>query len=792
MKAKSSLVLLILFIGLAAACASPRVVPLPAKGPEISIIPKPVSAVRRPGSFVIGANTRIAIPAADLEAEGVGRYLAERLHSAFGLDLSVTDGAPVESQSVIILRRSDQQDLGGEGYVLSVTPAAVSIEAPEVGGLFYGVQSLFQLLPPEAYGRAGATGAVPALLPCARIEDKPRLPWRGMLLDCSRHFFSKEFIKSYLDYLAMHKMNTFHWHLTDDQGWRIEIKKYPLLTEVGAWRVDREDQNWNSRPPQAAGEKAALGGYYTQADVREIVAYAASRHITVVPEIEMPGHCLAALAAYPQLSCSGGPFTVPPGGVWPIKDVYCPGNDETFDFLQDVLTEVIELFPGQVIHIGGDEVDKSNWKLCPKCQARIKDEGLKNEEELQSWFVRRIEAFLNARGKTLMGWDEILEGGLAPNASVMSWRGIDGGIAAAKAKHAVVMTPTSSCYFDYYQGDPSREPQGIGGYLPLSKVYAFEPIPPALTAEEGRYIIGAQGNLWTEYVATPAHAEYMTFPRIAAMAEAGWSDPAGRSWEDFLARMVSQFRRYDRLGVSYARSIYAVKIAPAAAPDTHGLALTMTCESFRPDIRYTLDGTSPKADSKPYAGPVTIEKTAVIKAGVFAGGRLQGPVSETRFLAHLALGKTPRLQFAFKPRYDGGGTLGLADGLRGGRAHTDGRWQGFEGDDLAAVVDLGQERNISAVTIGFLQNIPSWAFFPRSVEVALSSDDKEYRARPAVAGFEAADSQTAVALRDVRIDTGGARARYIRITAKSIGLCPEGHAGAGSKAWLFADEIIVE
>jgi hexosaminidase len=505
----------------------------------------------------------------------------------------------------------------------------------------------------------------------------------------------------------------------------------------------------------------------------------------------MPGHCLSALAAYPQLSCSGGPFTVPPGGVWPIKDVYCPGNDETFAFLEDVLSEVIELFPGKIIHIGGDEVDKSTWKVCPKCQARIKAAGLKSEEELQSWFIRRIEAFLNARGRTLMGWDEILEGGLAPNAAVMSWRGIEGGIAAAKAGHPVVMTPTSNCYFDYYQGDPALEPLAIGGFLPLSKVYAFEPVPAALTAEEGRFIIGAQGNLWTEYIATPSHAEYMAFPRIAAMAEAGWTAAAGRDWEDFLRRLTVQLRRYDRLGVNYARSLFAVKLAPAPAAEG-GLALAMSSEAFRPDIRYTTDGTDPKPDSAAYRTPLRIKSSAVIRAAVFEEGKARGPVSETRFRSHLALGLAPALRAVYKPRYAAGGPLGLVDGLLGSRSHTDGRWQGFEGDDFEAVIDLGKTRKVDAVTIGFLRNTSSWIFFPRAVEAAVSDDGKTYRPLPAPAAFDPGDGDGAPLRRDVRIEASGVRARYLRVTAKSIGLCPPGHSGAGGKAWLMADEIIVE
>ena len=618
---------------LAAACVRPRVVPLPARGPEISIIPMPLQLERAAGSFALASVRRVAVPEGDTDAAETAGYLAERLKTAFGIDLTVSAASPIEAGPVIVFRRSARTDLGPEGYELSVTPSGLDLSAAGRGGYFYGVQTILQILPAEAFGRAGAA-AGPAVLPCVKIMDKPRLPWRGMLLDCSRHFFPKDFIKSYLDGLAAHKMNVFHWHLTDDQGWRLEIKKYPKLTEVGAWRVDREDKNWNSRPPQGAGEKAGYGGFYTQDDVREIVAYAKRLCITIVPEIEMPGHCLSALASYPEYSCSGGPFTVPPGGVWPIKDVYCPGNDATFAFLEDILTEVVDLFPGDYIHIGGDEVDKSTWKACPKCQARIHAEGLKNEEELQSWFIRKIEKFLNAKGKKLMGWDEILEGGLAPNAAVMSWRGIDGGLAAARARHDVVMTPTSHCYFDYYQGDPALEPPGIGDYLPLGKVYSFEPVPGALSAEEAPSVIGVQANLWTEYVPTPAHAEYMTYPRIAAIAEIGWSAKAGKNWDDFLGRMIKQFLRYDQMGVYYARRIYAVKIDPEPDAETRTPRIFLAGASDKPGIFYVLDGAGPGPSSSPPPAPFIMKASDALKAGLFSGGRLPDPVSEIKHFVH--------------------------------------------------------------------------------------------------------------------------------------------------------------
>ncbi len=772
------------------ACGNPPAAEAPlALSPERTIVPKPLAVERQPGEFALDRAGRIAVPTGDVEFESAGRFLADRLRAAFGLDLPVTDAPPVEATPVVFLCRGSRADLGPEGYELSVTPAAVSITANGPAGAFYGIQTLLQLLPPEAFGSAGTAGRS-LIVPCLHLEDKPRFPWRGMMLDVSRHFFPKEFVKSVIDSLALHKMNVFHWHLTDDQGWRLEIEKYPRLTEIGAWRVDREDRHWNDRPAQQPGEQASNGGFYTQEDVREIVAYAAARHVTVVPEIEMPGHCLAALAAYPELSCTGGPFTVPPGGYWPIVDVYCPGNEKTFAFLEDVLTEVIALFPGDYIHIGGDEVDKAHWKTCPKCQARMKKEGLKTEEELQSWFVRRIERFLNSRGRKLIGWDEILEGGLAPNAAVMSWRGNEGGIAAAKAGHPVVMTPTSFCYFDYYQGDAAIEPLSIGGFVPLSKVYSFEPVPPELSTEESAHVIGLQANLWAEYISTPAHSQYMTYPRLAAMAEAGWTAKEGRNWDEFRERLEIQLLRYDALGFNWARSMFAVTLAPAFAPGTKRLRIGMEAEGLRPDIRYTLDGSEPTAKSRAYAGPLDLKKSAVVRAGVFAGGRLRGPVTETAFLVHPALGRTPILQFPYQERYAAGGPGGLVDGLKGGKSHTDGRWQGFEGDDLVATIDLGKQKKIQAVEIGFLQNTASWIFFPRSVEVAVSDDGTNFRVAASVA-FPVRDGAAGALTETVRLAIETARARFVRVTAASIKTCPEGHGGAGEKAWLFSDEIVV-
>jgi hexosaminidase len=466
--------------------------------------------------------------------------MSEINHALDWFNEQVTNHLNIEMGVVGGTERSFRIDstMEEEAYTLEISESGIAISAGGGKGVFYALTSLYQMMAASDEGT----------LPAVRIEDTPRFEWRGMHLDVARHFFSVEEVKRYIDYLALYKMNTFHWHLTEDQGWRIEIKQYPKLTEIGAWRKGTmvghyRDQTWDS---------VRYGGFYTQEDIKEVVAYAQKRFITVVPEIEMPGHSLAALAAYPELACTDGPFEV--GTSWGVyEDVYCP-KEETFAFLENVLLEVMELFPSEYIHIGGDEVPKKRWKECAYCQELMAREGLANEEELQSWFIQRIERFLNSHGRQIIGWDEILEGGLAPNAAVMSWRGTQGGIEAAKEQHKVVMSPGSPCYFDHYQVQPTdQEPIAIGGFNPLDRVYAYEPVPAELGPEEAEYIMGAQGNVWTEYMKTFEHVEYMALPRMAALAEVLWTPSAQKEYTGFLERLRSNTRILDYRGANYAR-----------------------------------------------------------------------------------------------------------------------------------------------------------------------------------------------------------------------------------------------
>ena len=519
--------------GLSGACSTPR---------NPSVIPQPVQMEVGRGIFDLDADTRIVLTNPTNEVQQLTESWARPIRATSGFNLQLVDTPSDAPSNTITLRLSPDASHPAEGYHLDVTSDAVTVEAKTPAGLFYGLQTLTQLLS----GGHSSGWSVPVV----QIVDAPRFAYRGMHLDVGRHFFPVAFVKKYIDLLAMYKMNKFHWHLTEDQGWRIEIKKYPKLTEIGAYRKETVvGKNFERFDRPYVGDGQPHGGFYTQDEVREVVAYARARYIDVIPEIEMPGHATAALAAYPELACTDGPFDVPT--TWGIfEDVFCP-KEETFQFLEDVLTEVIALFPSQYIHIGGDEVPKVRWKESELAQEVITREGLADEEELQSYFIKRIETFLQAQGRRLIGWDEILEGGLAPDATVMSWRGMEGGIEAARQGHDVIMTPTSHTYFDYYQGDPVQEPLAIRGLTPLEKVYGFEPVPETLSAEEAAHILGAQGNVWTEYMATTDYVEYMVFPRMLALAEVVWSPQELRNWEDFVQRLPAQLQHLDTLGVNY-------------------------------------------------------------------------------------------------------------------------------------------------------------------------------------------------------------------------------------------------
>ncbi len=509
------------------------------------VIPKPLNMEMLTGKFLVNTNTRI-VGSEALNNEG--ELLASMLSSATGESISFSS----EGTGNIALKLDDAIE-NEEGYEVNVAFDKIEISGKTAKGIFYGIQTLRQLMPASIEAKDGSLKEL--TIPAVVIKDDPRFKYRGMHLDVGRHLFPAEFIKKYIDLIAMHKMNTFHWHLTEDQGWRIEIKKYPKLTEIGAWRKETLVGHGATKKLDRKYDGKKYGGFYTQEEVKEIVAYAATKHVTVIPEIELPGHSLAAITAYPELGNTGEQYEV--GTRWGVYDeIYAP-SEKTFQFLEDVLTEVIELFPSKLIHIGGDEAPKTQWESSKFAQELIKREGLKDEHELQSYFIKRIEKFLNSKGRNIIGWDEILEGGLAPNAAVMSWRGTEGGIAAAKQKHDVVMTPGHSVYFDHYQTeDKENEPLAIGGKTTVADVYAYEPMPEELTAEEKQYILGAQANVWTEYMKTTDHVEYMILPRMSALSEVVWSSKENRNWDDFSQRLNTFKDRFDALGLNYAKHTF--------------------------------------------------------------------------------------------------------------------------------------------------------------------------------------------------------------------------------------------
>lgn len=778
---KKILALFSILLLLASACNSP----VEKADPEIiSIIPAPATVEVFKGYYEITGKTVVHSPEGEKETEIV-EYFNSWFSKVSGFQLETASSS---SSGMISFVYVSDETLGKEGYVLGVDKSGITISAHAPAGLFYGVQSLMQMMPAEVFAQGPSIGQE-WKVPFCKIRDYPRFGWRGMHLDVSRHFFSVDFIKRYIDLIAMHKMNVFHWHLTDDNGWRIEIEKYPDLTEVSAWRVDREDMPWREVTPPNPGEKATYGGYYTQKEVRDVIEYAARRHIMVIPEIEMPGHTSEVFAAYPELSCTGEKLFVQPGSYWPNTDIFCAGKEQTFDFIEDVLTEIIELFPSPYVHIGGDEATKTRWENCKLCQRRMKDEGLATENELQSYFIKRIEKFIVSKGKKMIGWDEILEGGLAPEATVMSWRGEKGGIEAAEMGHDVVMCPTSHCYFDYYQANPDFEPVAIGGFTTLKKVYQYEPVPEALNDDQASYILGAQGNVWTEYIATPEHAEYMAIPRMTALAEVVWSTKENRDWENFQKRLQDQFARFDAMGVNYSKGSWKVDIQ--AFMENGSYTIELTSEQYNRPIHYTLDGSDPTTASATYSGPMIISESSVIKAALFDQGELMEYPSTKEIVFHLGTGKAGSLKFPPARNYSGSGFLSLVDGLKGSDDFHDGYWLGFEGTDFEATIDLTEETPVSSVTADFYQNTGAWIFLPESVTFTLLSGNNEVLAEDVLEPESTMEVKGAI-IEEFEAAFQEMPVRYVNVKAKGLKMIPDWHEGAGNKGWLFMDEIIIK
>ncbi|CCY52017.1 MULTISPECIES: glycoside hydrolase family 20 protein [Bacteroides] len=609
---------------------------------EVQIIPQPQSSELSSGTYGL---PRQAVFSTNLPEEDKKEFTEYLQASPFALQPEAEGTQKSVVSFTIIAPVSDQESM--ESYQLSITGKGISVVAPSAAGLFYGFQSLLQLAEQEADGTFS--------FPLIEIKDSPRFSYRGLHLDVSRHFRTKEFLKKQLDAMARYKLNRFHWHLTDGAGWRLEIKRYPELTEQAAYRPYPNWKAWwkGGRKYCTKDAPGADGGYYTQEDAREIVEYARQRHITVIPEIEMPGHSEEVLAVFPHLSCSGKPY---------VNSEVCIGNEDTFTFLQNVLLEVMEIFPSEYIHIGGDEANMDSWRKCPLCQKRMKQEGLADVKELQSYLIHRMEKFLNEHGRQLLGWDEILEGGLAPRATVMSWRGEEGGIKAAKAGHDVIMTPGGFCYLDSYQDAPTTQPEAIGGYLTLEKVYSYDPIPEVLTKEGADYIQGVQANVWAEYITTAEHMEYMVYPRLLALAEVAWTQPDKKNWE--------HFRRCALKEVKWLQ-----------------------------DNGYHPFDLSKEVGERPEAA-VPVE--------------------------HLGLMKTVKYTSPYAPQYTAGGDSALVDGLRGGWTYGDKRWQGFLNTDMDITVDLGEMKEISSIAAEFMQLSGPYVWLPREVIISISEDGNTF------------------------------------------------------------------
>ncbi|TXJ23555.1 MAG: beta-N-acetylhexosaminidase [Chitinophagaceae bacterium] len=752
---------------------------LKAQHQTINIIPAPVRLEVTGGQFVITNTTAIDCSSSLSGLRPAALFLQKAVAEISGYQLPINKSALKK----IVLALENNSELGDEGYQLNVTSAYIQIKANTRHGIIYGIQSLLQTLP------AIRTNAA-LNVPCMAVTDYPRFKWRGMHLDVSRHFFGPQIIKEYIDLMASYKFNTFHWHLVDDQGWRIEIKKYPKLTDIGAWRVDQTDKVWGQRPQARENEPATYGGYYTQEQIKEIIQYAAERNIIIVPEIEMPGHVASAIASYPQLSCTQQPQLPLTGGNYNnMSSNYCAGNDEVFSFLQDVLTEVINLFPSAYIHIGGDEVEKGPWKNCPKCQARIKKEGLKNEEELQSYFIKRIEKFIVSKHRKMIGWDEILEGGLAPEATVMSWRGEAGGIEAAKMNHDVVMTPGNPVYFDHYQGDPASEPLAIGGFNTLKRVYDYEPLPKELNEQQAKHILGAQANLWMEYVTTAEHVEYMVLPRMLALSEVLWSPKETRNWGSFNERLQKHFRAFDQKGQHYSKGNFKVDIKPAS--QNGQLVVTLSTEAYKGEIYYSTDGTQPTLQSNKYISPVSVNSSLVLKAITVVDGKVMSLVpAEQNFVMHKAIGRTVNYANPISRYYMADGPNSLTDGVRG-TTNVGKYWHGIAGKDLIATIDLGATTNIHSITLGCLQHYADWIMMPQWVKFETSNDGNTFTEVKMINNTVSVNEKLST-IKDFVAEFPAQQARFIRVTAKVLDALPKGHSGEGKPAWIFADEIIVE
>lgn len=747
---------------------------------QVVPLPQEVSLTQE-SPFKLDKNVLIVYPEDNVLLQRNAEFLSEYIRQATNYAPAVQAATAGEEAKNAIVLGVNPSIANKEGYVLTTTAEGIHIDGQTENGVFYGIQTLRKAIPAKADNAS-------ILIPAGEIKDEPRFPYRGMHLDIGRHFFPLEFIKKYIDLLALHNMNTFHWHLTEDQGWRIEIKKYPKLTEIGSMRnrtvIGRNTDEYDHTP---------YGGFFTQEEAKEIVKYAQERYITVIPEVDLPGHMLAALTSYPELGCTGGPYEVcPDWGVFP--DVICIGNEKAMQFLEDVMAEIVEIFPSEYIHIGGDEAPRTRWETCPKCQARIKSEGLKADKEhtaedrLQSYCMTRIEKFLNDKGRRIIGWDEILEGDVAPNATVMSWRGTAGGIKAAQMGHDVIMTPNTYLYFDYYQTDETKdEPLAIGGYVPIEKVYSLEPTA-SLTDEQAAHIIGVQANLWTEYIPTTQQVEYMVLPRMAALAEVQWTQPEKKDYKDFGKRLERLIQVYERDGLNYGKHVFNLKADFVPNAEKKAVVVALSTVDDAPAY-YTLDGSEPSASSQLYTEPVVITKTADFRATAI---RTSGKSKESAKMISFNKATYQPIELILEPtdKYKFNGAITLVDGIKGSDNYASGAWLGFPGD-VEAIIDLGEETEIKRVGTNAVVDLNSWIMGSTGLNVSVSNDNKAFRdvAMKEIPA-ETDNSKKTVASYEVTFEP--VKARYVKVTIKRTPALPKGHGGEGRAPFIFVDEIEID
>ncbi len=742
---------------------------------EVIPLPKHIKLIEGE-AFTLTNKTHIVYPDGNEMLHKNAEFLSEYLYIATGLKLGLSND--MQKENTIVLKAGLESE-NTEGYTIDVNSDNITINGATEAAVFYGIQTVRKATPIEKVRSVNYSSA--------SISDEPRFGYRGVSLDVARHFQPVEFVKKYIDLLALHNVNRFHWHLTDDQGWRIEIDSFPRLTEIGSMRsetvIGRNSGEYDGAPH---------GGYYTKDELKEVVEYAKDRYITIIPEVDLPGHMLAALTAYPELGCTGGPYHVI--GEWGVfDDILCAGKEESFDFLEAVFTEVMEIFPSELIHIGGDEAPKTRWEECSDCQARIKELGLSDkdghsaEHFLQSYVTARVEEFLNEHGRKIIGWDEILEGELAPNATVMSWRGMEGGIQAAKMGHDVIMTPTTYSYFDYYQAQNiDEEPFGIGGYLPLEQVYSFEPAPDILSEEEKGHILGPQANLWTEYIKEPEHVEYMILPRLAAMSEVQWMDANKKDYEEFLERLPRLISHYNKLDYTYATHVFDVTGEFIPNFDTNALEVEFTTIDDA-DIYYTLDGSDPSESSIKYEGVFTINDNTEIKAAAIRDG-VKSKILKEVINVNKATYKPIELLTTPARNYEFTGAGLLVDGIKGKSTnYRTGRWIGFQGEDLVAVIDMLQPIEISSLEINNAVVTGDWIFDTSEISIESSNDGNNYSTVATKTIIDENDEHWAeISTHQLSFEPD--TARYFKVSVKCSTM-PDWHPGNGRRAYIFVDEI---